>query len=100
MSARLLFVVLVVALIAVSCSPAEKVVETPQPAPSINDLWEQANLRFKPIPAVAENPDNPLTEAKIADSQAFAKAHGVTHPTLDGALKSLEVDGYIVLAKN
>lgn len=41
-----------------------------------------------------------LTEAKIADSQAFAKAHGVTHPTLDGALKSLEVDGYIVLAKN
>ena len=71
MSARFLLVALVVALIAVSCSPAEKVVETPQPAPSINDLWEQANLRFNPIPVVAENPDNPLTEAKVALGKAL-----------------------------
>jgi len=62
------------AMLAIACSPADEtaeVVETPQLAPSINDLWEQANLRFNPVPATADNPDNPLTEAKVALGKAL-----------------------------
>jgi cytochrome c peroxidase len=60
---------------AIACSPAEKVAEAPQPAPqpapSINDLWEQANLRFNPVPTTADNPENPLTDAKVALGKAL-----------------------------
>jgi len=76
MPVRSSILLVVVAMLAIACSPAtEKVADTPQAAPqaapSINDLWEQANLRFNPIPAAAENPDNPLTEAKVALGKAL-----------------------------
>jgi cytochrome c peroxidase len=57
------------AVLAIACSPAEdgdQAVQTPQAAPSINNLWEQANIRFSPIPASADSPGNPLTDAKVA----------------------------------
>jgi cytochrome c peroxidase len=73
MTIRHSILLVVVAIAVIACSPAaeKKVVETPEPAPSINDLWEQANLRFNPVPATAENPDNPLTEAKITLGKAL-----------------------------
>lgn len=46
-------------MLAVACTPADEaveVIETPEPAPSINDLWEQANLRFNAIPAAPQSP--------------------------------------------
>lgn len=75
MPIRYSILLVIVALMAIACSPAEKVAEAPQPAPqpapSINDLWEQANLRFTPIPSTADNPENPLTDAKIALGKAL-----------------------------
>ncbi len=76
MPVRTSILLVVVAMVAVACSPtADKASDTAQPtpqvAPSINNLWEQANLRFNPIPAAAENPDNPLTEAKVALGKAL-----------------------------
>jgi len=60
---------------AIACSPAEQVAQAPQPgpepAPSLNDLGERANLRFSPIPSTADNPENPLTDAKSALGKAL-----------------------------
>ncbi len=71
MPVRYWILLVVVAMLVIACSPADALADTPQPAPSINDLWEQANLRFKPIPTTAETPDYPLTEAKIALGKAL-----------------------------
>jgi cytochrome c peroxidase len=74
MQVRYSILLVVVAVLAIACSPAEdggQAAQAPQAAPSINDLWEQANLRFNPIPASADNPDNPLTDAKIALGKAL-----------------------------
>jgi cytochrome c peroxidase len=35
-------------------------------AASSTELLEKANVRFDPLPAAAPNPDNPVTEAKVA----------------------------------
>ena len=74
MSIRYLILLVVGSRLAIACSPTDEVVEvvdTPQAAPSIDDLWEQANLRFSPVPTTADNPDNPLTDAKVALGKAL-----------------------------
>jgi hypothetical protein len=54
-----------------ACSPTEESDVTAQQSPPAMDLWKEANLRFDPLPAVADSDENPLTEAKIA-----FEAHG------------------------
>jgi len=74
MKLRTSMLLAMVALLAIACSPADDVgdvAQAPQAAPSINDLWEQANIRFNPVPATAENPDNPLSAAKVALGKAL-----------------------------
>ncbi len=41
-----------------------------------------------------------LAQAPIPDSQLFAAQHEVPHQVLDGVLKSLEVDDYVLLKKD
>lgn len=62
-------------LIVVGCSEAvEQETELP-PASEVSqadqELWEAATLRFKPLPAIADSPDNPLTPEKIALGKAL-----------------------------
>jgi cytochrome c peroxidase len=74
MQVRYSILLVVAAALAIACSPAEdggQAAQTPQAAPSINDLWEQATIRFNPIPTLADNPDNPLTDAKVALGKAL-----------------------------
>jgi cytochrome c peroxidase len=65
MNTRRLSLVVVVLIAVVACSPAQQEVETATDATAPPDLWEQANLRFKPLPMEAPNPDNPVTAAKV-----------------------------------
>lgn len=65
MSARHLIWILAIAASIVACSPADEPSVTTQTAPPTMDLYKEATLRFKPLPTTAENPENPLSEAKI-----------------------------------
>lgn len=54
-----------------TCAPAQQQKETTTTATAAPDLWEQANLRFKPLPMEAPNPDNPATAAKVELGKAL-----------------------------
>ena len=54
--------------VALSCSPATEVKDdevSNEVKSAESQLWEDANLRFDPLPAAAPNPDNPSTAAKV-----------------------------------
>lgn len=53
------------ALVALAaCSPGQQETDTVSDT-AASDLWEQARLRFEPLPQEAPNPDNPVTAAKV-----------------------------------
>lgn len=66
MSAKYLMSILVIALALSACSPADEPDVTAQQSPETMDLHREATLRFKPLPTLADNPDNPLNDAKVA----------------------------------
>ena len=65
MPARNLVLILVAAVATLACSPADEPSATSQQAPPTMDLYKEATLRFEPLPTTADNPDNPLSQAKV-----------------------------------
>jgi cytochrome c peroxidase len=62
-------------VVVAACSPAAKEeteVATAEPAGQTDqELWDWATVRFKPLPAEAVNPDNPLNPVKIELGKAL-----------------------------
>jgi cytochrome c peroxidase len=65
MTTRHLVVVFTLLATSFACAPAEEQATTADQAPPTMDLYQEASLRFAPLPSEAPNPENPVTQAKI-----------------------------------
>ena len=65
MPTRTLVLIVMTLVVAIACAPAENQIATTAQTPPTMDLWNEASIRFKPLPTEAVNPDNPFTEAKV-----------------------------------
>ena len=65
MTTRYLSLILVAGVAITACSPADEPNTAVRQAPAMMDLHKEATLRFQPLPASADNPDNPVSDAKV-----------------------------------
>jgi cytochrome c peroxidase len=65
MTTRFPVAVLALLITGLACAPGEEQTAATDQAPPTMDLYKEASLRFAPLPSEADNPDNPVTQAKI-----------------------------------